>query len=98
MPDISNEDLMKLVCRVMKKVDTVEEKLDQVLYVLMGKRKTKRPRLDDEEFDEEIDYTFKFSPIGSEDELNRVSKNIDEDERYRRNLVRFQKLIELLHF
>lgn len=91
MPDISNEDVMKLVCRVMKKVDILEEKLDEVLSVLVGQRREKRVVEDEEEFGEEIDYTFKFSPIGSDEELEYVSRNMDEDENYRKNLVRLRK-------
>lgn len=84
MPDISNEDLMKLVYRVINKVDTLEEKLDEVLFVLKGKRK--RPKVQMEDFPE-IDYNFDFTPIGNAEELEHVSQRIEQDEGYRKNLV-----------
>lgn len=102
MPDISNEDLMKLVYRVIKKVDTLEEKLervlekqDEVLFYLVGNR-TRKPskskfRVDEDEDFEELDYAFKFSPIVNDAELDHVSQKIDQDERYRRNLVSYRQ-------
>lgn len=78
MPDISNEDLMYLIHRVIKKVDLIEEKLDRVLERCRFLPKTL-------EFGE-VD-NFRFKPINSEEELQQISEKILEDEEYQRYLV-----------
>lgn len=88
MPDISNEDLMKLIYRVIKKVDIIEEKLDRLLQ---EKDKTANFRVVDDS--EEVDYNFKFSPIKNDEELDHVSELIEHNERYKRNLVSESPLI-----
>lgn len=73
MPDISNEDLMKLIHRVITKVDIIEQKLDKLLE---NKRKAS------ESLEPEL-----YRPIGNSSDLHLVSKKIYHDDDYTANLV-----------
>uniref|UniRef100_A0A336L097 CSON002866 protein n=1 Tax=Culicoides sonorensis TaxID=179676 RepID=A0A336L097_CULSO len=78
MPDITNEDLMKLIYRLIKKQDTVDAKLDKVLEILHKS--------------EVIDTTnevFLFKPIKNLDELEAVTQRLESDPVFRRQLKAF---------
>lgn len=82
MPDVSNKDLMKLIHRVLKKVDQIEEKLNVLL-----EGKNSNYQMDEEEY-KNSDYDFKYTPIENDEDLDRVSIKIEKDEHYKRNLVK----------
>uniref|UniRef100_A0A336LSG6 CSON002469 protein n=1 Tax=Culicoides sonorensis TaxID=179676 RepID=A0A336LSG6_CULSO len=81
MPDITNEHLMKLIYRVIKKVDLIEEKLNQVIDYVESQKKHQPDKSQLEEEDE-----FKYRPIGNDKELDYISTKIENDEIYKRNL------------
>lgn len=86
MPDVSNQDLMKLIYHVIKKVDVIEQKLDQLLE---EKEKVSNCFVPDpvNEAQHEIDYDFYYSPIKNANDLILVSKKIKHDEVYKRKFV-----------
>lgn len=93
MADISNNDLMKLINRVIQKVDIIEEKLDKLL-----EEKDKTPKCEvDEEF-EEISFSFKYALIRNAEELHLISTKIKQNKKYRSELVsQSLSLIEKCH-
>lgn len=91
---------MKLIYRVIKKVDkieekigTLEEKLDRIIL------REKREELKRNKFApkkkqeihvyEDVDPGFIFTPIENDEELDHVTQRINGDRRYKRNLVSF---------
>ncbi|XP_063705757.1 uncharacterized protein LOC134834884 [Culicoides brevitarsis] len=92
MPDYSNEDLVKLIHRVINKVNTLEDKIDQVLIELKNNQQTKQAvrfiHRGEEGF-EDLDFDFKFTPIGSEEELAEVTQTIENDPQYRKKLLAY---------
>lgn len=69
---------MKLIYRVIKKVDILEEKLDRLLV----EREEKLPL-------KTVDYGFSFTPISNDKELQTVTKKIQHEAYYKENLVCF---------
>uniref|UniRef100_A0A336MPT3 CSON002868 protein n=1 Tax=Culicoides sonorensis TaxID=179676 RepID=A0A336MPT3_CULSO len=88
MPDITNEHLMKLIYRLIKKVDLIEEKLNRVLEVVETEKTKQSGKFQLEEQEE-----FKFYPIGNDEELDFISTKIESDEMYKMNLRNFIKSI-----
>lgn len=89
MEEESNQDVIKLINRVIKKVDNLEHKLDQILYMFsMKPKKPVKHKFEENSSDDEIDYSFKFSPIRDDKDLWDVSTKIEKDEEYTRNLVK----------
>lgn len=81
MPDVSNEDLMKLIQNVIKKVDVIEQKLD----LLLEEREKASNCLESNYANESV--SFHYCPIKNATELKLVSKKINEDEVYKKKLV-----------
>lgn len=86
MPDVSNFDLMKLICSVIKKVDIIEGKLDQLLDEKLQIKYT-IPNIEALTEHDEVGPALVFSPIANVEDLNRVSRLLEQDERYTKNLV-----------
>lgn len=79
MPEVSNELLLKSINNLIKKVGVIEEKLDRVL---------EEQQKNSADIGLNLARRFKFTPINTEEELQRVSNKILHDEQYQRNLVR----------
>lgn len=75
MPDVSNEDLQKLIYRVIQKISGLEEKLSNVLdWIEIEKQRN----------EEEFFYT----PINDENDLKYVNEKILNNPKYLADLVR----------
>uniref|UniRef100_A0A336LVU3 CSON002467 protein n=1 Tax=Culicoides sonorensis TaxID=179676 RepID=A0A336LVU3_CULSO len=77
MPDVSNEDLMKLIYRVIKKQDALEKTMHKVLELIESK-KIPLPKTE-----------FKFYPVANQGELEHICKKIEKDPDYKQSLIRF---------
>uniref|UniRef100_A0A336MY51 CSON002870 protein n=1 Tax=Culicoides sonorensis TaxID=179676 RepID=A0A336MY51_CULSO len=84
MSDVSNEDIMKLIYRIIKKQDVMEKTLNKVLELVESQKKdfSKKYHIADSS-------DFLFYPIANDEELQKVSEKVQKNSDYRNALLKF---------